>query len=140
MRIVIDASVAIKWLLNDDPGEHDVDKAEAILALLTAGSVRAFQPLHWKAEALSVVARKARQKIEAACTLLFNTQVTTVDDFETHCYAAELAASLNHHMFDTLYHAVALENEATLITADEAYFAKAYRLGRLELLSNFRLK
>jgi hypothetical protein len=40
-------------------------------------------------------------------------------------------------MFDTLYHAMALENEATLVTADDAYFAKAYRLGNIKLLTNY---
>jgi hypothetical protein len=39
--------------------------------------------------------------------------------------------------FDTLYHAVALENDATLFTADDAYFAKACRLGSIKLLTSF---
>ncbi len=137
MKLTIDASVAIKWLLNDQPGEHDVDKAEAILALLTAGNAQALQPLHWKAEALSAVARKAPEKIEAACTLLFKIPAATVDNFETYRNAAALAASLKHHLFDTLYHAVAFEQGAMLVTADEAYFAKAYRLGNITLLTNF---
>jgi hypothetical protein len=40
-------------------------------------------------------------------------------------------------MFDTLYHVAAQECDATLITADEAYFAKAFRLGNIQLLTNF---
>jgi predicted nucleic acid-binding protein len=137
LKIVIDASVVIKWLLNDDPGEHDVDKAEAILALLTAGAAQAFQPLHWRAEALSVVARKAPEKIGQACTLLFSVLVQTVDGVETYRKAAELAAGLKHHLFDTFYHAVALDRGATLITADDRYFAKAFRLGNIKLLVNY---
>ena len=86
---------------------------------------------------LSVIARKAREKIEAACTLLSRTPVETFDSFATYRSAAELAASLNHHLFDTLYHAVAFQSGATLITADEAYFAKAYRLGNIKLLANY---
>jgi predicted nucleic acid-binding protein len=35
--------------------------------------------------------------------------------------AVEIAVALNHHLFDTLYHAVALEEGATLVTADEAF-------------------
>ncbi len=137
MKIVIDASVVIKWLLNDDPEEHDVDKAEAILALLTAGTAQAFQPLHWRAEALSVVARKAPEKIGPACTLLFSVPVQTVEGIETYRKAAELAAEFKHHLFDTFYHAVGLEYGATLITADDRYFAKALRLGNIKLLTNF---
>ena len=137
MKIVIDASVVIKWLLDDDPGEHDVDKAEGILALLTAGAGQAFQPLHWRAEALSDVARKAPEKIEQACTLLFSVPVQTVESIETYRKAAELAAGLKHHLFDTLYHAVALDRGATLITADNRYFAKAFRLGNIKMLTAF---
>ena len=137
MKLVIDASVVIKWLLNDDPGEHDVDKAETVLALLTAGAAQAFQPLHWRVEALSVVARKAPEKIEQACTLLFSVPVRTVEGVETYRKAAELAAGLKHHLFDTFYHAVALDCGATLITADDRYFAKAFRLGNIKLLVNY---
>jgi predicted nucleic acid-binding protein len=137
VKIVIDASVVIKWLLNDDPGEQDVDKAEAILALLTNGAAQAFQPLHWRAEALSVVARKVPERIGQACTLLFSVPVQTVEGIETYRKAAELAAGLKHHLFDTFYHAVALDCGATLITADDRYFAKAFRLGNIKLLVNY---
>jgi predicted nucleic acid-binding protein len=53
--------------------------------------------------------------------------------------AADLSISLKHHLFDTLYHAVALEEGATLVTADEAYFAKAKHLGGIELLADFNV-
>jgi predicted nucleic acid-binding protein len=53
--------------------------------------------------------------------------------------AADLSISLNHHLFDTLYHAVALEQDAALVTADEAYFAKARHLGSIELLADFAM-
>jgi predicted nucleic acid-binding protein len=52
-------------------------------------------------------------------------------------HAAELSAKLDHHLFDALYHAVALEEGATLITADEAYFARAKDLGSIMRLADF---
>ena len=51
--------------------------------------------------------------------------------------AAELSIALDHHLFDTLYHAVALEEGATLVTADATYFGKAKNLGSIELLADF---
>lgn len=51
--------------------------------------------------------------------------------------AIELSSRLNHHLFDTLYHAVALEENATLITADRRYYDKAKVLGGIILLENF---
>jgi predicted nucleic acid-binding protein len=51
--------------------------------------------------------------------------------------AAELTVVLRHHLFDTLYHAVALEEGATLVTADEAYFTRAKELGSIARLADF---
>ena len=49
--------------------------------------------------------------------------------------ACDLAVRLNHHLFDTLYHAVALHaSETTLITADQRYFDNAQAIGQIALL------
>ncbi len=51
-----------------------------------------------------------------------------------------MAVRLEHHLFDTLYHAVALnEPDAMLITADVRYYNKAKGIGRIALLENFLL-
>jgi predicted nucleic acid-binding protein len=47
----------------------------------------------------------------------------TTDDPNVMRRATSLAIETNHHLFDTLYHAVALEHEdALLVTADERYY------------------
>lgn len=51
--------------------------------------------------------------------------------------AMALAVNLEHHLFDTLYHAVAIESGATLVTADERYYRKAAHHGSIVLLENF---
>ena len=54
--------------------------------------------------------------------------------------ACELARSLELQVFDTLYHAVALETpEASLITADEQYYRKAVTRGSIVLLRNLSM-
>ena len=53
--------------------------------------------------------------------------------------AIELACQHNHHLFDTLYHAAALEESATLITADRRYYDKARREGQIILLADWSL-
>ncbi|MGH8585349.1 MAG: hypothetical protein ACREWE_03925 [Gammaproteobacteria bacterium] len=45
--------------------------------------------------------------------------------------------SLAHHLFDTLYHTVAFEEDATLVTADACYYNKASVLGKIMLLGHF---
>jgi predicted nucleic acid-binding protein len=52
--------------------------------------------------------------------------------------ACSLSIRLNHHLFDTLYHAVALHLGALLITADEQYFRKAKDIGNIKLLADYR--
>lgn len=45
-----------------------------------------------------------------------------------------------HHLFDTLYHAVALHTpNAVLITADARYHAKARLEGQISLLADFSI-
>ena len=51
--------------------------------------------------------------------------------------AMELSARLKHHLFDALYHAIALEHNAVFVTADDRYFAKAFRLGNIKMLTAF---
>jgi len=52
--------------------------------------------------------------------------------------ATILALETTHHLFDTLYHAVALELEdALLVTADERYHGKAERYGTIRALRDW---
>jgi len=48
-----------------------------------------------------------------------------------------LSRQLGHHLFDTLYHAVAFEEDTTLVIADERYYDKASVLGNIILLADF---
>jgi predicted nucleic acid-binding protein len=52
--------------------------------------------------------------------------------------ATRLAIETNRHLFDTLYHAVALEHEdALLLTADDRYYKKAERYGSIASLRDW---
>ena len=137
MKLVIDASVSLKWFRVWSAMETDTGRAAAILAAIEKGEAAALQPPRWKAGVLAVMARKEPERIEAVQDLLFAVPHRSCDDAGTYKKAAQLSVQLKHHLFDTLYHAVALENDATLATADDAYFAKAYRLGNIKLLTNF---
>lgn len=63
-----------------------------------------------------------------------------ISDSATLVLASDLSIRLNHHLFDTLYHAVALKAGATLVTADERYYAKAANLGHIMRLADFPLE
>lgn len=140
MRYVLDASVAIKWMVPENPEEQDVPQALVLLDALRNGGITLYQPAHWEAEIAAVLARispaTAIKKMVALRALAF----TRVNDTTVYATACDLAIRLNHHLFDTLYHAVALHApEATLVTADQRYFDKAKSIGRIALLGSLPL-
>jgi predicted nucleic acid-binding protein len=136
LTLVIDASVAVKWVLSDRPGEYDTDKALALLLKIGREGIQLLQPEHWRVEVLSVVARFAPERFADTVQLLEKLNASRIESTRVLERALALTRRLKHHLSDTLYHAIAIEHGATLITADEAHFAKAYRLGNIKLLVN----
>jgi predicted nucleic acid-binding protein len=64
--------------------------------------------------------------------------MTLSDHPEIYRTAIRLSVELNHHLFDTLYHAVALNSlDITLITADDAYYRKAQGMGQILRLQDY---
>ncbi len=137
MTVVIDASVAVKWFILDSDAERDLAQATALLRSLRAGEMAALQPPHWIAETLAVVARIRPRRTDAAITILGSVAAAIDPGAAVYKRAAEIAKSTKTHLFDALYHAVALERGATLVTADERYFDKAAGLGSITMLADW---
>jgi len=138
VRLVVDASVALKWFLRELPHEPDLDRAEAVAAALNRADTQLFAPVHWTAEVIGVLARVRPALVDSALLALDDAHPKVIHGMPILKRAAELTIALNHHLFDTLYHAVALEEGATLVTADEAYLGKAKGLGNIVRLADFR--
>lgn len=135
---VADASVVVKWLLPDAEGEEDVDRAIGLLRAVEKGRVKLHQPPHWLAEAAAVVARISPDTAEDDVSDLHELPRSIVRSRGVYRTACKLSVELSHHLFDTLYHAVALETaEAVLVTADERYYAKAHGRGAILRLAEF---
>ena len=129
-KIVVDASVALKWFLQNN--EDHCDKAIALLM-----DYPLIQPPHFIAEIAAVLARKKPIEADQDLADLLEIEMAIADEPTIYQQAARLSIDLNHHLFDTLYHAVALEtNGAILITADNEYYEKAKHLGRIKLLAD----
>jgi predicted nucleic acid-binding protein len=140
MRVVLDASVVVKWLAPVLDDELDADKAVEILAAVESERLSLHQPPHWLAEVAAVVTRLSPDTAQQKVTALYAMDFPVLDTPEMYAFACKLAWELEHHVFDTLYHAVALElRETVLVTADERYYKKAKRHGCIALLSEFRL-
>lgn len=140
MILVLDASVAIKWFLRFREGEDHCQRALEILARVGDGRVRMVQPPHFLAEMGAVLAREKPGDGLADLSDLMIVEFEAAAEPAVYETACELAVRLGQHLFDTLYHAVALHTPgATLVTADKRYFRNASDVGHIALLADLVL-
>jgi predicted nucleic acid-binding protein len=136
--LVLDASVVIKWFFRDEPNEQHAQQALQILSAVGTGEVRLIQPPHFMSEVSAVLAREKPERAQTDIADLLNVEWRVSDSAAIYALAISLAVRLNHHLFDTFYHAVALhEPDALLVTADVRYYNKAKDTGRVVLLESF---
>lgn len=125
MTLVIDASVIIKWLFDDPEHEDWTRQATDLMAAAIRGDFEVLQPPHWLPEVAAVLAREAPVRAHDDIRLLCALDLPERSDPAVLDHACRLSIALGHHLFDTLYHALALESEGTLVTADDRYHRKA---------------
>jgi predicted nucleic acid-binding protein len=136
--VVLDASVILKWLLEDPVREPDTEKALALVESVVRGGLEVLQPVHWLVEVAAVAARLVPQTAVSDVEMLAALEFPTTDNPNVIRRATRLAIETNRHLFDTLYHAVALEHEdALLLTADDRYYKKAERYGSIASLRDW---
>jgi predicted nucleic acid-binding protein len=137
--IVVDASVAIKWFVFESPDEGDTDEALDLLRAYRDDRVEFYQPPIWRAEVLAVLSRLVPDKVEQHTWKLLAFDYGEAAGNALYLKAVQLSTRLDHHLFDTIYHASALIHpSATLITSDERYRSKAESLGRVLSLKRWR--
>ena len=138
MIVVVDASVALKWFFKERADESDTVTATEILFGIHDDRVRMVQPPHFLSEVASVLVRENPEAAHRSLERLARINWETAESMRIYSFAMELSVRLDHHLFDTLYHATSLLTEdATLITADEQYYRKAYRQGCVSRLADF---
>ena len=133
---VIDASISVKWF-TDAELEPDSPLADEVLRAIAAQEIRTVQPAHWPAEVLAALARLQPELAPQLANLLSILELPIETEIEDYELATQLAVNLKHHFFDTLYHAIALNRGACLLTADRRYFRKAKRRGSIALLEDW---
>ena len=138
MRVVLDASVVVKWLLADPEREADTHIATRLVARVIAGEIAVLQPVHWLLEVGAVLTRESPETAIGDIMMLRALAFPVSDDPLVLKRALELARELRQHVFDTAYHAIALEMpETTLVTADRRYLTAARAKGRITSLRQF---
>lgn len=132
MIAVVDASVVIKWLLQDPEREAGTDKATKLMERVTNGEQPVLQPTHWLVEAGAVLGRESPDTAADDVRMLTALELPTTEELHVLQRGVELAIELKQHLFDTYYHGVALENpDCMLVTADERYLRAARAKGRI---------
>ena len=141
MICVVDASVAVKWFVNADETQQEdhLGIAISILKASSLGRLDFYQPPHFLAEVAAVLSRLSPDSAQLHIHELAQLNITWAAPTVAYSRAIDLACTLNHHLFDTLYHALALSVPgAIMVTADRRYFSKAHHLGQITLLEDFR--
>ena len=140
MILVVDASVAIKWFFQNRDNETDCDLALIILESVGTGRIQLLQPAHFIAEVAAVLAREKPGEAQDDLFDLLCVECQISQGPEIYATAMDLSIRYRHHLFDTLYHAIALHTPgSTFITADEAYWRKAQNMDHIMRLHDFAL-
>ena len=138
MILTLDASVVVKWHI---ASQEERDSAQALLLLdFVLDGAKLAEPPHALAEIAAVLSRVfdeegAKRRFDEVARIFASG--LTIPAHSACFRAIEISSRLDHHLFDTLYHAVAMESGGVLVTADEGYFRKAEKLGAILLLERF---
>ena len=129
-RLVIDASVAVKWLVHE-PGSEAAREA-------AAGADELLAPTFILVEAANALGKRVRlgalgeESARSAWRELLDTPLILVAvELELVEDAMELGLRLRHPVQDCLYLALALHREARVLTADRKFGEAAHRLAEL---------
>ena len=131
--LVPDASVLLKWALRSDD-EPDRDLALALKTAWLDGRCDLVVPTLWVYEVGNVLGLKEPKVADQLLAAMVDLQMTEVSPATYH--PSILRLMRDHHVtfYDAAYHALAIERDATMLTADVKYVRKAARAGHVQRL------
>ena len=140
-NIILDANIGIKILHS----ESDSEVAQKFLQACITENRKFFVPEHFLYELVNVCQRLGVQITNAL--KLFEAMKGSLLTIMTPEYStwllAEKIAKEGHQksgfptMYDSIYHALAIETNGVFVTADKRHFAKAERFFHICLLENW---
>lgn len=138
MAIVIDASVGLKWVLQ----EPDSHLAEALVRF----EPNLLAPDFWLNEATNVLWLQVRKKLftpdearEGLSLLRAQVEPTPTATMGLHEVALDIGIEVNHSTYDTLYLAFAVAMGASAVVAADGPFLRSMRNHRDRSLSAMML-
>lgn len=137
--IVPDASVILKWVLPSDD-EPNADQALLLRDAIANDTVRALVPSLWLYEVGNTVARRFPDYAKPWLAAL-----QKYDLYEYPLSERWLGTVLNLTrryeitFYDAAYHAIAINESGTFVTADERYVTRVSEAGAICLLQDWTL-
>ena len=116
--VVVDASVAIKWLVDEplsDLAEGLRDRPILVPTLFYSECANVLW-LKWRTEQLTAAS------VERLFSTLLDNPLTTIGDDTLAAVALDLARTLDHPVYDCVYLALAMGKDIPFITADQRFF------------------
>jgi predicted nucleic acid-binding protein len=126
MRFVLDASVAMKLVFDEDDSDLAVDLMRAHAAIA---------PVLLAAECVNAVWRRRRMEQFSAAAAMRKIEALNEMNVEAHplsplvVRSAEIAFALDHPAYDCFYLALSERERAPLITADKTFVHKVHSMG-----------
>jgi predicted nucleic acid-binding protein len=120
--IIVDASVAIKWVVEEEGSDAAAALASQDLTAPSLLMVECANALWVKVRRGELTPSEALDRIQ----VLLAAPVEISPDADLAEHAARLALQLNHPVYDCIYLALALQLDGKLVTADRP-FAEAVR-------------
>jgi predicted nucleic acid-binding protein len=134
--IVPDASVILKWVLPDD--EPEQEKALLLLNRWIEDKFRILLPPLWLFEVGNVLGLKRPETAHLILQNLLDYEFEECEMSVTLCNRTlQIMKECKTSFYDTVYHALAIQEEGLFVTADEVYFRKAKEKKHIQLLARW---
>jgi predicted nucleic acid-binding protein len=136
--VVPDASVLLKWVLPSED-EPDADNALQLRSAIVDSTVYALVPPLWIYEVGNTIARRFPDHAQGWLSALMKFSLEEVPASKPWLTKTiELVQLHDVTFYDAAYHALAIVNGGTFVTADSRYATKAASSGSVVLVGNWR--
>jgi predicted nucleic acid-binding protein len=143
-KIVLDSSVINKLFLN----EMDREKAIDLMQKVSADEIFALAPSLLVYEVFNVLicSKASTEKTQEIMEILYlqiDTNIHILEPSLLHLNKAMEISRSGHKksgypsLYDSIFHAMAIIEDAVFVTADSKHFAKARSFGHIELLTDY---
>ncbi len=143
-KVVVDASVAVKWVI---PGEPWEEQAVALKDMVVSGEVEAYAPQLIMYEVASVILKAVLRGIlkpsrGAEALRAFKDLGISIQAFDWDCAAEVLAAALETGLtiYDSVYLHLSRRLNCRLVTADGELEEKGRNVAEIVLLGDLKLQ